>query len=85
MAWKCTLETTLRLFIEQASFISKRLMRFLNDDTESIGGRKMINNDLAIDRLQDLILTSVNLTEWQKEQIKEAIRLLGGEMNDTKI
>lgn len=60
-------------------------MRFLNDDTESIGGRKMINNDLAIDRLQDLILTSVNLTEWQKEQIKEAIRLLGGEMNDTKI
>ncbi|PNE50552.1 hypothetical protein AUF12_08605 [Enterococcus avium] len=40
----------------------------------------MINNDLAIDRLQDLILTSVNLTEWQKEQIKEAIRLLGGEI-----
>ena len=45
----------------------------------------MINNDLAIDRLQDLILTSVNLTEWQKEQIKDAIRLLGGEMNGTKI
>lgn len=36
----------------------------------------MINNDLAIDRLQDLILTSVNLTEWQKEQIKDVISLL---------
>lgn len=40
----------------------------------------MINNDLAINILKDLILSSVNLTEWQKEQIKEAIRLLGGEI-----
>lgn len=39
----------------------------------------MINNDLAINILKDLILSSVNLTEWQKEQIKDAIRLLGGE------
>lgn len=38
----------------------------------------MINNDIAIDRLKDLILTSVNLTEWQKEQIREVIKLLGG-------
>ncbi len=38
----------------------------------------MINNDLAINILKDLILSSVNLTEWQKEQIREAIRLLGG-------
>lgn len=45
----------------------------------------MINNDLAIDILKDLILSSVNLTEWQKLQIKDAIRLLGGEMNGTKI
>ena len=45
----------------------------------------MINNDLAIDRLQDLILTSVNLTEWQKEQIREAIRLLGGRIIMTKV
>lgn len=44
----------------------------------------MINNDLAIGRLQDLILTSVNLTEWQKEQIKEAIRLIGGGDGETK-
>lgn len=36
----------------------------------------MINNDLAIDRLKDLVLTSVNLTEWQKEQIKDVISLL---------
>lgn len=45
----------------------------------------MINNDLAINILKDLILSSVNLTEWQKEQIREAIRLLGGEMNGTEI
>lgn len=47
----------------------------------------MINNDIAIDRLKDLILTSVNLTEWQKEQIKEAVRLLGcwEGNNDTEI
>jgi hypothetical protein len=38
----------------------------------------MINNDLAINILKDLILSSVNLTEWQKLQIKEVIRLLGG-------
>ncbi len=38
----------------------------------------MINNDLAINILKDLILSSVNLTEWQKLQIKDAIRLLGG-------
>lgn len=37
----------------------------------------MINNDLAINILKDLVLSSVNLTEWQKLQIKEAIRLLG--------
>lgn len=45
----------------------------------------MINNDIAISILQDLVLSSVNLTEWQKAQIREAIRLLGGEMNGTKI
>ena len=38
----------------------------------------MINNNLAINILKDLILSSVNLTEWQKLQIKEVIRLLGG-------
>ena len=38
----------------------------------------MINNGLAINILKDLILSSVNLTEWQKLQIKEVIRLLGG-------
>lgn len=36
----------------------------------------MSNNELAIDRLQDLILTSVNLTAWQKSQIKDVISLL---------
>ncbi|WP_315307830.1 hypothetical protein [Enterococcus devriesei] len=36
----------------------------------------MNNKDLAIDRLQDLILTSVNLTAWQKSQIKDVISLL---------
>lgn len=44
----------------------------------------MSNNELAINRLQDLILTSVNLTEWQKEQIREAIRLIGGGDGETK-
>lgn len=42
----------------------------------------MINNDIAIDRLKDLILTSVNLTEWQKEQIREVIKLLGGNRDE---
>lgn len=45
----------------------------------------MINNDLAIDILKDLILSSVNLTEWQKLQIKDAIRLIGGGDGETKI
>lgn len=40
------------------------------------GGIKMSNNELAVDRLQDLILTSVNLTAWQKSQIKDVINLL---------
>ena len=44
----------------------------------------MKNNDLAINILKDLILSSVNLTEWQKEQIKEAIRLIGGGDGETK-
>ena len=44
----------------------------------------MINNDIAIDRLKDLILTSVNLTEWQKEQIREVIRLIGGGDGETR-
>lgn len=32
--------------------------------------------DLAINILKDLVLSSVNLTEWQKLQIKDTIRLL---------
>ena len=36
----------------------------------------MNNKELAIDRLQDLILTSINLTAWQKSRIKDVISLL---------
>lgn len=36
----------------------------------------MNNKDLAIDRLQNLVLTSVNLTACQKSQIKDVISLL---------
>lgn len=44
----------------------------------------MINNDIAINILKDLVLSSVNLTADQKAQIKEAIRLLGGGNGQTK-
>lgn len=39
----------------------------------------MINTDIAINILQDLVLSSVNLTDHQKAQIKEAIKFLGGD------
>lgn len=38
----------------------------------------MSNNELAINRLQDLILTSVNLTAWQKSLLNDVIGLLKG-------
>jgi hypothetical protein len=38
----------------------------------------MINNDIAIELLNELIFKSVNLTEDQKDRIKEVIKLLGG-------
>lgn len=38
----------------------------------------MINNDIAIELLNELIFKSVNLTEDQKDRIKEVIKLFGG-------
>lgn len=38
----------------------------------------MINNDIAIELLNELIFKSVNLTEDQKDRIKEVVKLLGG-------
>lgn len=37
----------------------------------------MINNDIAIELLQDMIYTSCNLTENQKEILRNVMKLLG--------